>query len=124
MAVTYWPREAERKVDGVGEAVRVGLGHLEGVGAEDRRHSPAVGAGGIGGDAGLVMLQADPKEGLALALLVTLWMRRASRATVGVPRRPLLVEKLLQLQLKHARAQNLLGHTHTHNQFSVLGICF
>lgn len=111
MAVTYWPREAERKADRVGETVRIGLRHLEGVGAEDWGHSPAVGARGLGGDAGLVMLQADPKEGLTLALLVTLWMRRASWATVGVPRYPLLVEKLLQLQLKQARAQHLLGHT-------------
>lgn len=48
------------------------------------------------------MLQADPKESLALALLVALRVRGASRATVGVPSYSLLVEKLLQFELEHA----------------------
>ena len=94
-------------MDWVGEAVRIGLRDLEGVGSEDRSHSSAICAGGLWGYAGLIMLQTDLKESLALALLVTLQMRRASWAAVGVPRYPLLVEKLLQLQLKNARAQNL-----------------
>lgn len=104
---TYRPREAEVKADWIGEAFRIGLRHLEGVGAQNGSYSPAVSAGGLGGDAGLVMLQTDPKESLALALLVALWMSRASRAAVGVPRHPFLVEKLLQLQLKDSGARNL-----------------
>lgn len=47
------------------------------------------------------MLQTDPKESLAFAL------SRACGAAVGVARCPLLVEKLLQLQLKHPGAENL-----------------
>lgn len=104
---TYRPCEAEVKVDWVGETFRVGLRHLEGVGAQDGSHSPAVGAGGLWGDAGLVMLQTDPKESLAFTLLVSLRMSRASRATVGVSRHPFFIEKLLQLQLKDSGAQNL-----------------
>lgn len=50
------------------------------------------------------MLQTDPKESLALTLLLAL---QVSGAAVGIPSYPLLVEELLQLQLKHARAQNL-----------------
>lgn len=102
---THWPCEAEVKADWVGEAVGVGLWHLEGVGAEHRSHSSAIGAGRLGGDAGLIVLQTDSKESLALTLLVCL--SGTSRAAVGVPRYPLLVEKLLQLQLKHSGAQNL-----------------
>lgn len=80
---THRPREAEGEVDRVGEAVRVGLRHLEGVGAEDGSHSAAVGAGRLGGDVRLVMLQANPKESLALTLLaVALLVSRASRAAV------------------------------------------
>lgn len=102
---TYRPCEAEREVDWVGEAVRVGLRYLEGVRAEDGRHSTAVGAGRLGGDVGLVMLQTNPKESLALTLpVLALRMSRASGAAVAVPRYPFLVEKLLQLQLKHSRA--------------------
>lgn len=52
------------------------------------------------------MLQTDPKESLALTLLLAL---QVSGAAVGIPSYPLLVEELLQLQLKHARAQNLAG---------------
>ncbi len=103
---THRPCEAELEADRVGEAVRVGLRHLEGVGAEDGSHGAAVGAGGLGGDVGLVVLQTNPKESLALALLV-LALSGASRAAVGVPRYPFLVEELLQLQLKHSGAQNL-----------------
>lgn len=114
---TYRPCEAEGEADWVGEAVRVGLRHLEGIGAEDGSHSTAVGAGRLGGDVGLVMLQTNPKESLTLTLLVlALRMSRATGAAVGVPRYPFLVEKLLQLQLKHSGAQNL---KHTYNQPSV-----
>lgn len=105
---THWPCEAEGEADGVGEAVRVGLRHLEGVGAEDGSHSPAVRAGRLGGDVGLVVFQTNPKESLALALLVlALRMGRASGAAVGVPRHPFLVEELLQLQLENSGAQHL-----------------
>ena len=113
---THRPCEPEVEADWVGEAVRVGLRHLEGVGAQDGSHSPAVGAGGLGGDAGLVMLQTDPKESLAFALLVALRLSRASRAAVGVPRHPFLVEKLLQLQLKDSGAQNLWSGGDTQKQ--------
>lgn len=104
---THRPCEAEGKADRVGEAVRVGLGHLERVGAEDGSHGPAIGAGRIWGDAGLIMLQTDPKERLAFALLLALQMSGASGAAVGIPRYPFLVKKLLQLELKHSGAQNL-----------------
>lgn len=103
-AFTYWPCETEGKADRVGEAVRVGLRDLEGVGAEDGSHSPPIRAGRLWGDVGLIMLQTDPKESLALTLLLAL---QVSGAAVGIPSYPLLVEELLQLQLKHARAQNL-----------------
>lgn len=53
---THWPCEAEGKADWVGEAVCIGFWHLEGVGAQDRGHSSAVGAGGLRGDVGLIML--------------------------------------------------------------------
>lgn len=104
---THRPREAEGKADRVGKAVRVGLGHLKRVGAEDGSHGSAIGAGRLWGDAGLIMLQADSKESLAFTLLLTLRMSGASGAAVGVPRYPLLVEKLLQLELKHSGGQNL-----------------
>lgn len=108
---TYRPREAEEEADWVGEAVRVGLRHLEGVGAEDGSHSPAVGAGRLRGDVRLVVLQTNPKESLALTLLVVaLRMSRAPGAAVRVPRYPFLVEELLQLQLKHTGAQHLQKH--------------
>lgn len=105
-ANTYWPSEAEGKADRVGEAVRVGLRYLEGVGAEDGGHSPPICAGRLWGDIGLIMLQTDSKESLALTLLA-LQVSGASGTAVGIPRYPLLVEEFLQLQLKHARAQNL-----------------
>lgn len=106
--LTHRPCEAEGEADWVGEAVRVGLRDLEGVGAEDGSHRTPVRARGLRGDVGLVVLQTNPKESLALALLVVaLRMCSATGAAVGVPRCPFLVEELLQLQLKHARAQNL-----------------
>lgn len=104
---THRPCEAEGEADRVGEAVRVSLGHLERVGAEDGSHGPAVGAGRIWGDAGLIVLQTDPKESLAFALLLALRVSGASGAAVGIPRYPFLVKKLLQLELKNSGAQNL-----------------
>lgn len=103
--MTHRPREAEGEADRVGEAVRVGLRDLEGVGAEDRSHCAPVGAGRLRGDVGLVVLETNPKESLALALLVVaLRMRSATTGTaVAVPRCPFLVEELLQLQLEHPR---------------------
>ncbi len=116
-ANTHRPCEAEGEADWVGEAVRVGLRHLEGVGAEDGSHGTAVRAGRLGGDVGLVMLQTNPKEGLALALLVlALRKSRASGAAVAVSRYPLLVEELLQLQLKHSGAPTLI-HTRNNSVF-------
>lgn len=53
------------------------------------------------------MLQTDPKESLAFTLLLALRMSGAPGAAVGVPRYPLLVEKLLQLELKQSGGQNL-----------------
>lgn len=106
---THRPCETEGEADWVGEAVRVGLRHLEGVGAKNGSHGTAIGAGGLWGDVGLVVLQTNPKESLTLALLVlALRKSRASGAAVGIPRYTFLVEELLQLQLKHSGAQNLL----------------
>lgn len=105
--MTHRPREAEGEADRVGEAIRVGLRHLEGVGAEDRSHGAPVGTGRLRGDVGLIVLETNPKERLALALLVVVALRVRSTtagAAVAVPRRPLLVEELLQLQLEHPRA--------------------
>jgi len=93
--ITYRPREPELELNGIGEALRVGLRHLEGVGAQDGRHGAAVRARRLGGHVGLVVLQADAEERLALALLVALRWSGAAGATVAVPRHPLLVEELL-----------------------------
>lgn len=108
--MTHRPREAEGEADRVGESVRVGLRDLEGVGAEDRSHGAPVGARRLRRDIGLVVLETNPKESLALALLVVvaLRMRRAATgAAVAVSRSPFLVEELLQLQLEHPRTQDL-----------------
>lgn len=103
--VTHRPCEAELEAHRVGEAVRVGLRHLEGVGAEDRSHCSAVRARRLGGNVGLVVLQTNPKEGFALAVLVR--MSGASGAAVGIPTQPFFIQKLLQFQLKHSGTHNL-----------------
>lgn len=54
------------------------------------------------------MLQTDPKESLAFTLMMVLYLSAAGTA-VGVSRYPLLIEKLLQFQLKNPRAKNLAG---------------
>lgn len=104
------PGEAEGEADGVAEggvgAARA-VGDAEGVGAEDGGDGAAVGAGRLGGDAGLVVLQADAEEGLAVALLQPGASGAAPPAAVAVAEQPLLVDKLLQLQLEHPGAVNL-----------------
>lgn len=107
---THGPGEAEGEADGVAEggvgAARA-VGDAEGVGAEDGGDGAAVGAGRLGGDAGLVVLQADAEEGLAVALLQPGASGAAPPAAVAVAEQPLLVDKLLQLQLEHPGAVNL-----------------
>lgn len=86
--MTHRPREAKGEADRVGEAVRVGLWDLEGVGAEDRSHCAPVGTGRLRGDVGLIVLKTNPKESLALALLVVVALRMRSvtaGAAVAVP---------------------------------------
>lgn len=53
------------------------------------------------------MLQADAEEGLAVALLQPGASGAAAPAAVAVAEQPLLVDKLLQLQLEHPGAVNL-----------------
>lgn len=104
---TYRPREAEVHPDGVAErTLRDGVRDLEGVGAEHRRHGAAVGARRLRGGVGLVVLQADPKEGFTLALLLE-GRGQAPPAAVLVALHPLLVEELLQLQLENPRTKPL-----------------
>lgn len=103
--ITHRPCEAEREAHWVGEAVRVGLRYLEGVRAKHGGHGTAVRAGRVRGDVGLVVLQTNPKESLALALLVR--MSSASGTAVGIPTYSFFVEELLQFELKHSRTQNL-----------------
>lgn len=107
----YRPREAEVHPDGVGEgAVGEDVGDLEGVGAQDGGHGAAVRAWWLRGGVGLVVLETDPEEGLARALLLE-GGRQASSAAVLVALHSLLVQKLLQLQLKHSRTKTLHAHT-------------
>lgn len=104
------PGEAEGEADGVAEggvgAARA-VGDAEGVGTEDGGDGAAVGAGRLGGDAGLVVLQADAEEGLAVALLQPGASGATPPAAVAIIEQPLLVDKLLQLQLEHPGAVNL-----------------
>lgn len=103
----YRPREAEVNPDGVGErTLRDDIWDLEWIGAEDGCHSAAVGARGLWGSVGLIVLETDPEEGLTLALLLE---RRSqtSFTAVFVTLYSLLVQKLLQLQLKNSRAKPL-----------------
>lgn len=97
------PGEAEGKADGIAEggvgAARA-VGHAEGVGAQDGGDGAAVGAGRLGGHAGLVVLEADAEEGLAVALLEPAGAGAAPAAAVAVAEQPLLIDKLLQLQLE------------------------
>lgn len=104
------PGEAEGEADGVAEggvgAARA-VGDAEGVGAEDGGDGAAVGAGRLGGDAGLVVLEADAEEGLAVALLQPAAAGAAPAAAVAVAEQPLLIDKLLQLQLEDPGAADL-----------------
>lgn len=97
------PGEAEGEADGIAEggvgAARA-VGDAEGVGAEDGGDGAAVGAGRLGGHAGLVVLEADAEEGLAVALLEPAGAGAAPAAAVAVAEQPLLIDKLLQLQLE------------------------
>lgn len=120
------PGEAERESYGVAEG-GVAVGDAEGVGAQHGGDGVAVGAGGLRGDAGLVVLQADAEEGLAVALLQP--RHRAApgaaagqggaqtpSAAVAVPQQALLVHELLQLQLEHPGAPDLAGAEEQHPQ--------
>lgn len=112
IAPTYRPGEAEGKADGIAEggvgAARA-VGHAEGVGAQDGGDGAAVGAGRLGGHAGLVVLEADAEEGLAVALLEPAGAGAAPAAAVAVAEQPLLIDKLLQLQLEDPGGADLRG---------------
>jgi len=109
---THGPGEAEGEADGVAEgrisAARA-VGDAEGVGPQDGGDGTAVGAGRLGGHAGLVVLEADAEEGLAVALLQPTSSGAAPPAAVTVAEQPLLIDKLLQLQLEDPGATNLGG---------------
>lgn len=109
---TYGPGEAEGEADGIAEggvgAART-VGDAEGVGAEDGGDGGAVGAGRLGGHAGLVVLEADAEEGLAVALLEPAGAGAAPAAAVAVAEQPLLIDKLLQLQLEDPGGADLQG---------------
>lgn len=53
------------------------------------------------------MLQADPKESLAFALLQALRARHPTTTAVHVPHRTFLIDELLQLQLEEPGARDL-----------------
>lgn len=110
--LTYGPGEAEGEADGVAEggvgAARP-VGDAERVGAEHGGDGAAVGAGRLGRHAGLVVLEADAEEGLAVALLQPGAAGAAPPAAVAVAEEPLLVDELLQLQLEHPGAGHLAG---------------
>lgn len=124
-ACTHRPREAEVDADGVGEgALRDGVRHLEGVEAQHRRHGAAVRARRLRGGVGLVVFEADAEKGLTLALLLV-GRGQAALAAVPVALHALLVEELLQLELKDPRTEplrrdttlgELRARTHTHTQ--------
>lgn len=99
-----WPGESEGESDGVAEGGvdACAIRQAEGVDTQHWRDRTAVGAGWLRGHAGLVMLEAYAKEGPAGARRA-----RAPAAAVAVPQQPLLVDELLQLQLKDARAPDL-----------------
>lgn len=109
---TYGPGEAEGEADGIAEggvgAARA-VGDAEGVGAEDGGDGAAVGAGRLGGHAGLVVLEAHAEEGLAVALLEPAGAGAAPPAAVAVAEQPLLIDKLLQLQLEDPGGADLRG---------------
>ena len=103
----YRPREAEVHPDGVGErSLGDGVRDLERVRAEDGRHGAAVGARRLRGGVGLVVLETDPEEGFTFTLLL---VRRGQTAlaAVFVALHSLLVQKLLQLQLKDSGTKPL-----------------
>ena len=108
---TYRPGEAEADPDGVGEAaLRDDVGDLERVGAEHGGHRAAVRAGRLRGRVGLVVLQADPEEGLTFTLLLLVVRGLAASTAVFVPLDALLVEELLQFELEHSRTEALTIH--------------
>lgn len=109
---TYGPGEAKGEADGIAEggvsAARA-VGDAERVGAEDGGDGAAVGAGRLGGHAGLVVLEADAEEGLAVALLEPAGAGAAPAAAVAVAEQSLLIDKLLQLQLEDPGGADLRG---------------
>lgn len=109
---TYGPGEAEGEADGIAEGgvgTARAVGDAEGVGAEDGGDGAAVGAGRFGGHAGLVVLEADAEEGLAVALLEPAGAGAAPAAAIAVAEQPLLIDKLLQLQLEDPGGAHLRG---------------
>lgn len=103
----YRPREAKVNPDGVGErSLRDGIRDLEGVWAEDGCHGGPIGARGLWGGVGLIVLETDPEEGFTFTLLL---IRRGetSLTAVFVALYSFLVQKLLQLQLKNSRTKPL-----------------
>lgn len=56
------------------------------------------------------MLQADPKESLALALLQALRAGHPTTTAVHVSHRTFLIDELLQLQLEEPGARDLQSH--------------
>lgn len=103
---THWPGESKGESDGVAEGGvdACAIRQAEGIDTQHWRDRTAVGAGWLRGHAGLVVLEAYSKEGPAGARRA-----RAPAAAVAVPQQPLLVDELLQLQLKYARAPDLRG---------------
>lgn len=101
---THWPGEAEGETDGVAEGGvdACAIRQAEGVDTQHWGDRAAVGAGWLRGHAGLVVLETYTEEGPAGARRT-----RAPAAAVAVPQQPLLVDELLQLQLKYARAPDL-----------------
>lgn len=108
-----WPGEAEGESDGVakGGVDACAVGQAEGVDPQHRRDGAAVGAGRLWGHAGLVVLEAYAEEGPAGARRA-----RAPAAAVAVPQQPLLVDELLQLQLKDAGAPDLAQQGRDHGE--------
>lgn len=109
---TYGPGEAEGEADGIAEGgvgASRAVGNAEGIGAEDGGDGAAIGAGRLGGHAGLVVLEADAEESLAVALLEPAGAGAAPAAAIAVAEQPLLIDKLLQLQLKDPGGADLRG---------------
>lgn len=114
---SYRPGEAEGEPDGVAErrfaaAGGAAVGDAERVGSKNRRDGTAVGTRRLWGHASLVVLKAHAEESFAVALLQAsrsagIGGAQALSAAVAVAQKPLLIDKLLQLQLEDAGGPNL-----------------